>query len=101
MIEPIKIDAVRALCPNAEFSISGGVVTFINLKGDSVPSDSAIDTKLTELTTAYNNKKYQRDRVAAYPSLTDQLDMQYWDKKNGTTTWVDAVAKVKSDNPKP
>jgi len=27
--------------------------------------------------------------------------MQYWDKKNGTTTWVDAVAKVKSDNPKP
>ena len=36
-----------------------------------------------------------------YPSIQDQLDMQYWDKKNGTTTWVDAVAKVKSDNPKP
>ena len=35
-----------------------------------------------------------------YPSIQDQLDMQYWDKKNGTTTWVDAVAKVKSDNPK-
>jgi len=101
MIEPIKVDAVRALCPKAEFSISGGVVTFIDLKGDSKPSDSAIDTKLTELTTAYNNKKYQRDRVTAYPSLADQLDMQYWDKKNGTTTWVDAVAKVKSDNPKP
>ena len=36
-----------------------------------------------------------------YPSIQEQLDMQYWDKKNGTTTWVDAVAKVKSDNPKP
>ena len=36
-----------------------------------------------------------------YPSIQDQLDMQYWDKKNGTTTWVDAIAKVKSDNPKP
>ena len=95
------VKAVQLINPNAEFSISGGVVTFINLKGDSEPSDSAIDAKLTELTTAYNNKKYQRDRVAAYPSLTDQLDMQYWDKKNGTTTWVDAVAKVKSDNPKP
>jgi len=42
---------------------------------------------------------YQKKRK--YPSIQDQLDMQYWDKKNGTTTWVDAVAKVKSDNPKP
>ena len=40
-------------------------------------------------------------REDVYPSIQDQLDMQYWDKKNGTTTWVDAVAKVKSDNPKP
>jgi len=44
---------------------------------------------------------YQKKRVKEYPSIQDQLDMQYWDKKNGTTTWVDAVAKVKSDNPKP
>ena len=43
---------------------------------------------------------YQAKRAAAYPSLEDQLDMQYWDKKNSTTTWVDAVTKVKSDNPK-
>jgi len=28
------------------------------------------------------------------------LDMQYWDKVNGTTNWVDAIAKVKLDNPK-
>ena len=101
MIEPIKVDAVRALCPNAEFSISGGVVTFIDLKGDSKPSDSAIDAKLTELTTAYNNKKYQRDRVTAYAPITEQLDQLYWDKKNGTNNWVEAIDKVKSDNPKP
>ena len=44
---------------------------------------------------------YQNKRAKEYPSIEDQLDMQYWDKKNGTTTWVDAVAKVKSDNPKP
>ena len=44
---------------------------------------------------------YQKKRVKEYPSIGEQLDMQYWDKKNGTTTWVDAVAKVKSDNPKP
>lgn len=45
--------------------------------------------------------QYQRDRALQYPSIQDQLDMQYWDQVNGTTTWKDAVAKVKADNPKP
>ncbi len=44
---------------------------------------------------------YVAKRKAAYPSQEEQFDMQYWDKKNGTTTWVDAIAKVKSDYPKP
>ena len=46
-------------------------------------------------------KKVQLTRAAAYPSIQDQMDMQYWDAVNGTTTWKDAIAKVKSDNPKP
>ena len=45
--------------------------------------------------------KYQRDRAAAYAPISDQLDMQYWDSVNGTTTWKDHVAKIKSDYPKP
>ena len=44
---------------------------------------------------------YISARKEAYPSTGDQLDMQYWDAVNGTTTWKDAIAKVKSDNPKP
>jgi hypothetical protein len=40
-------------------------------------------------------------RESAYPSLQDQLDMQYHDSVDGTTTWEDAIAKVKEDNPKP
>ena len=44
---------------------------------------------------------YIAARQAAYASIGDQLDQQYWDAVNGTTTWKDAVAKVKSDNPKP
>ena len=39
-------------------------------------------------------------RVAAYPSTGDQFDMQYHDSVDGTTTWADAIAKVKTDNPK-
>jgi uncharacterized protein YukE len=40
-------------------------------------------------------------RQAAYPSWQDQLDMQYHDAVDGTTTWENAIAKVKTDNPKP
>ena len=44
---------------------------------------------------------YIEARQQAYGSVQDQLDMQYWDGVNGTTTWADHIAKVKSDNPKP
>ena len=101
MMEPTFYDAVKALAPNAEFQvIDNSTLNWLIANGDTKPTDSQITTKLEELKTTYNNKKYQRDRAVAYPSIQNQLDMQYWDKKNGTTTWVDAVAKVKSDNPK-
>jgi len=44
---------------------------------------------------------YKQARQEAYGSIADQLDMQYWDSVNGTTTWADHIAQVKSDNPKP
>lgn len=44
---------------------------------------------------------YKTARQMAYASIQDQLDMQYWDSVNGTTTWADHIAQVKSDNPKP
>ena len=62
---------------------------------------SKIDTARSELNATYAAIKYQRDRATAYPSISDQLDLQYWDQVNGTTKWKEAIAKVKSDNPKP
>lgn len=59
-----------------------------------------VNTEKTALQTAYDNNEYKRDRASEYPSIQDQLDMQYWDNVNSTTTWKDAIAKVKSDNPK-
>ena len=40
-------------------------------------------------------------RAAAYPSIGDQLDMQYKDAANSTTTWADAIAAVKTKYAKP
>ena len=59
-----------------------------------------IEAKYQELKTNWEAKNYVDGRNAAYPSIEEQLDMQYWDAVNGTTTWKDAIAKVKSDNPK-
>lgn len=55
-----------------------------------------IQTKLTELNS---QKKYKLLRQ--YPSLEEQMDMQYHDAVNGTTTWKDAIQAVKDANPKP
>ena len=107
MIEqPTVTKAIKALAPNAEFSYDtdgDGNWTITNWYSDDIdqPSNSDIEAKLTELQTDYNNKQYQRDRAVAYASIQDQLDMQYWDSVNGTTTWKDHIAQVKSDNPKP
>jgi hypothetical protein len=60
-----------------------------------------ITVKATELQAAYDAKAYARSRATAYPSIQEQLDMQYWDGVNGTTIWADTVAQIKSKNPKP
>jgi len=46
-------------------------------------------------------EQYKLDRAVAYPPIQEQLDTQYWDSVNGTTTWKDAIAAVKTENPKP
>ena len=63
--------------------------------------EAARDAEEAAVATGKAANEYKKKRREAFPSLQEQLDMQYWDKKNGTTTWVDAIAKVKSDNPKP
>jgi hypothetical protein len=96
-------DAILAININAEVNIKGDNLDTCEIEwmnGTAEISKADIKTKMTELQTTYNNNKYQRDRSVAYPSIQDQLDMQYWDKVNSTTTWQTAIAKVKSDNPK-
>ena len=73
------------------------------IEWDSANSDSQpTDDELNAAYTAWKNaNEYKLNRENSYPSLQEQMDMQYWDAVNGTTTWKDAIAKVKSDNPKP
>ena len=73
-----------------------------DIDGNSVVLDeSLITAEVARLQDIYDNAQYSRDRAEAYPSLTDQADMQYWDSVNGTTTWADAITAVKEAHPKP
>ncbi len=62
--------------------------------------ETLITAELTRLQTEFDNNLFQRQRADAYPSMEEQADMQYWDSVNGTTTWQDAIALVKSTYPK-
>ena len=94
----LALDSTASVSVNAE---DYNQITWHDGNPNSITVDQ-IKAKQEELKTAYDNAKYQRDRAEkGYASLADQLDMQYWDAKNGTTTWADHVAKVKSDYPKP
>ena len=74
------------------------IIEWDSANSDTQPTDD-------ELNAAYiiwkNANEYKEKREEAYPDWKTQMDMQYWDSVNGTTTWKDAIAKVKSDNPKP
>jgi hypothetical protein len=97
------IEAIQKINPSAEVTVRGTDINTCEiqwLNGTTPISKADIEAKMVEVQAEYDANQYQRDRATAYPSIQDQLDMQYWDKVNGTTNWEDAIAKVKSDNPK-
>ena len=96
---PNKIDAIYALVGGVVTQKVDGEIVFHD--GQTPPTEEQIQAKLTELQADYDAKQYQRTRAFVYPSIQEQLDMQYWDAVNGTKKWQEAVAKVKTDNPKP
>ena len=97
------IEAILKINPNAKVSVSGSDINNCEItwhNGTTPISKADIEAKMVEVQAEYDANQYQRDRATAYPTIQEQLDMQYWDKVNGTTNWEDAIAKVKSDNPK-
>jgi len=95
------IKAILAINPTAQVSVSGDNINSIEwLNGTTPIPANEILAKQQELITEYNSKQYQRDRAKDYPSIQEQLDMQYWDKINGTNKWQQAINAVKQKYPK-
>jgi hypothetical protein len=90
--------------PNEDFFLrDNGNGVFIEFWNSELPqpTKAEIETAHAEWEAEWNATQYQRDRAKAYAPIADQLDMQYWDSVNGTTTWADHIAAVKAAHPKP
>jgi len=82
---------------NSKNKIYANVVIHSN---DLKPTEQECTDGVTALQAEYDSKQYARDRAEAYPSLTEQADMAYWDRQNNTTTLDDAITAVKLQFPK-
>jgi len=100
-------EAIRKAYPNA-VTIDDGTGAF-DASGNQITLD---DSLVTAARTTLDNEAaailYQKQRTGEagttdtiYASWGDQMDMQYKDALNGTTTWKDHVAAVKAKYPKP
>lgn len=90
--------AIKEINPNAQFTISGNSLDGITWYNNTTPiSNEDIEAKVSEIET---RDAHIAPRERAYPSIQEQLDMMYHDQVDGTTTWKDAITKVKTDNPK-
>ena len=67
------------------------------------PTEKSLTDALAKQQADFDANQYQRDRK--YPQLGEQLDMLFHDMTAGKGTkdgeWYKAIAKVKTDNPKP
>ena len=72
-----------------------------NVSGVAQPTSEQLDAVDSAADLEERQNAVRATRRNAYGDLGSQLDMQYHDSVDGTTTWKDHVAAVKTANPIP
>ena len=72
-----------------------------NISGLAKPTDEQLNAVDSAADLSERQAAVRAARKTAYGDLGSQLDMQYHDSIDGTTTWKDHVAAVKTANPIP
>jgi hypothetical protein len=93
--------AVKSLQPNSEFIIENEDYSTIKwiVVPDTIPTQAEVDVEVIRLQAEYDAQAYARSRKVEYDAL-NQLEMQFDDKENSTTTWEDAINAIKTKYPK-
>jgi hypothetical protein len=63
-----------------------------NISSVTKPTDEQLNAVDSAADLEERQNAVRATRKTAYGDLGSQLDMQYWDNVNGTTTWKDHVA---------
>ena len=92
------VDALQSLKPKAEWVMHGDVLTWMD-DVQTEPTQEEIDAEVIRLQAEYDSQDYARKRKAEYDQL-NQFEMQFDDKRDGTTTWVDKINEIKARYPK-
>lgn len=90
-------DALISLRPGAQFISRDDEFDWLD-EEQTAPEPWEIEEERIRLYQVYLNNQYQRDRMIAYPSITDQLDALYHQGYDG---WKSMIDEVKSKYPKP
>ena len=96
-----EVDFLKDVLLQDDSNGQGPYIKAWNVSGVAQPTDEQLNAVDSAADLEERQNAVRATRRTAYGDLGDQLDMQYHDNVNGTTTWKDHVAKVKTDNPIP
>ena len=97
-MKPNKFFAVHELVSGGISQLPDG--SFKYHEGQTPPTEEEIETKLKELTDAYDAQSYARTRRTLYPDIGNQLDALYH-AGAFPKEMADKIKAVKDANPKP
>jgi hypothetical protein len=96
-----EVDFLKDVLLQDDSNGQGPYIKEWNVSGVAQPTDEQLSAVDSAADLEERQNAVRAARRTAYGDLGDQLDMQYHDNVDGTTTWKDHVAKVKADNPIP
>ena len=96
-----EVDFIKDVLLQDDSNGQGPYIKEWNISGVAKPTDEQLNAVESAADLSERQNAARAARRTAYGDLGDQLDMQYHDSKDGTSTWEDHVAAVKTANPIP
>lgn len=92
--------ALSSLYPDSPWELIGVEYSGLNWRDLNIekPTQEELETEVQRLQAEWDSKKYQRQRMAEYPNVEDQLDKIYHD---GVDAWKADIQAIKDKYPKP
>lgn len=91
---------LQSLCPYVQWSVEDNSKILWKYPNDpKVPTTDMINEHFDQMIADYEANLYKDLRKTEYDKL-NQLEMQFDDMQNGTTTWIDAINLIKKRYPK-